>query len=94
MLLLLICAAGASGKSMASDTPPSIPRMNGLVVSSASGTVMPGLWSLPATAGGEWTMNIGMNPGYATFYGGVLYDNVYYATCCNAQYGTVVYVDA
>lgn len=94
MLLLLICAAGASGKSMASDTPPSIPRMNGLVVSSASGTVMPGLWSLPATAGGEWTMNIGMNPGYATFYGGVLYDNVYYATRCNAQYGTVVYVDA
>lgn len=94
MLLLAVCIAGASVRSQASGTPSSIPKMNGMVVSSSSGSVKTGLWTLPATAGGEWTMNIEMNPGYAIFYGGVLYDNVYYATRCNAQYGTVVYVDA
>ena len=54
-----------------------------------------GLYSLPTTQGGEWTMDFGMDPGYASFYGGVLYNDMYYATRCNAQYGSpIVYVDA
>lgn len=94
LLLLTIFVAGASVKATASDTPPSIPKMNGMVVGSSSGSVVTGLWSLPSAAGEAWSMNIAMDPGYATFYGGILCDNVYYATRCSAQYGTIVYVDA
>ena len=93
-LLLTLCVLGASVKTMASDVSSAIPKMNGMVVSSASGTVTPGLWALPSSPSDAWSMNFEMPPGYASFYGGVLYDNVYYATRVNAQYGTVVYVDA
>lgn len=95
MLLLTIFVAGASVKAMASDVSPGIPKMNGMVVSSSSGSVTPGLWTLPSADGEAWSMNFEMNPGYATFYSGVLYDDVYYATRCNAQYGSpIIYVDA
>lgn len=95
LLLLTIFVAGASVKAMASDVSPGIPKMNGMVVSSSSGSVTPGLWTLPSADGEAWSMNFEMNPGYATFYSGVLYDDVYYATRCNAQYGSpIIYVDA
>ena len=93
-LLLTLCVLGASVKTMASDVSSAIPKMNGMVVSSTSGTVTPGLWALPSSPDEAWSMNFEMPPGYASFYGGVLYNNVYYATRVNAQYGIVVYVDA
>lgn len=93
-LLLAICAAGFSVRSMAAEELQPIPKMNGMVISSSSGSVATGLWTLPSVSNEPWVMNFAMDPGYATFYGGVLYDNVYYATRCNAQYGAVVYVDA
>lgn len=44
-LLLTLCVLGASVKTMASDVSSAIPKMNGMVVSSTSGTVTPGLWA-------------------------------------------------
>ena len=94
-LLLAIVVAGASVKALASDVSPSIPKMNGMVVSSSSGSVTTGLWTLPSAQGEAWSLNFEMSPGYAAFYAGVLYDNVYYATRCNAEYGSpIIYVDA
>lgn len=86
-------AAGISIPSLAAETPPAIPQMKGMVVSSANSDLT-GLWTLPTSSDGEWTMDIAMDPGYATFYGGILSGDTYYATRCNAQYGTIVYVDA
>ena len=87
-----ILAAGIAVTSVAAESS-AIPQMKGLVMSSGI-SAKTGLWTLPTTPDGEWSMDIGMDPGYATFYGGVAYEDVYYATRCNAQYGTIVYVDA
>ncbi len=91
--LAAVFAAGISVPLMADEAPPSIPQMKGMVVSSSI-SARTGLWTLPTVSDGEWAMDIAMDPGYATFYSGVMYDDVYYATRCNAQYGTIVYVDA
>lgn len=92
-LMAAVVAAGISFPSLAAETPPVIPQMKGMVVSSANSDPT-GLWTLPTSSDGEWTMDIAMDPGYATFYGGILSGDTYYATRCNAQYGAIVYVDA
>lgn len=92
-MLAALYAAGISIPSLAADTSTTVPQMKGMVISSQDETLT-GLWTLPVTAGGTWQMDIAMDPGYASFYNGVMYGDVYYATRCNAQYGTIVYVDA
>ena len=92
-MLAAIYAAGISIPSLAADTSTTVPQMKGMVISSQDETLT-GLWTLPVTATGTWQMDIAMDPGYASFYNGVMYGDVYYATRCNAQYGTIVYVDA
>ena len=72
-LLLAIVVAGASVKALASDVSPSIPKMNGMVVSSSSGSVTTGLWTLPSAQGEAWSLNFEMSPGYAAFYAGDVY---------------------
>ncbi len=72
-----------------------IPQMNGLIVSSDGNKIMPGLWQLPTEPNGAWTMKIGIDPGYATFYSCVEKNDILYTSRCNAQYGTpITYVDA
>lgn len=92
-MLAALYAVGMSVPSFAADTSTTVPQMKGMVISSQDETLT-GLWTLPVTEAGSWQMDIAMDPGYASFYNGVMYGDVYYATRCNAQYGTVVYVDA
>lgn len=70
-----------------------IPQLNGMVVSSSDETVT-GLYGLPAGAGGTWDFMFEVDSRTTAIYSGVPVDNVYYATRVNAQYGTLVYLDA
>lgn len=93
-MLAALYAAGISIPSVAADTSPTVPQMKGLVVSSADNSPT-GLYTLPTAESGAWKIDIAIDPGYASFYGGVLHGDVYYTTRCNAQYGSpITYVDA
>lgn len=70
-----------------------VPQLNGMVVSSSDNTTA-GLYELPTAQGGDWTFKFEVDSRTTAIYSGVLQGDIYYATRVNAQYGTLVYVDA
>lgn len=89
--LALTAAAAVCLGAMPVKAAEPIPQLYGLTVSfNEDAEIFPGLWALPKEAGGGWNMKFYMNPANCTFYSGVPYEDVYYATRCTTSYGTVL----
>lgn len=90
--------SAALGVALMSVLPVSVqaavPQLNGMVVSSADGMAPTGLYELPTEPDGNWNMMFAVDASTTAIYSGVMLSDVYYVSRVNAQYGTLVYLDA
>ena len=90
-ILALAAAAAVCLGAMPLKAADPIPQLNGITVSfDEDAEIFPGLWALPTEAGGNWNMKFYMNPASCTFFSGVPYEDVYYATRYTTSYGTIL----